>query len=141
MLSEPVPAGTAGAHHRYTVGGLVTGTTYTFQLRAVNGEGSGPAAQEAAAPADRQAPMLLQPPLTGADVPDAGAGRTVVLTFDETLDPASVPDGTAFAVTVDGRGAGRPPRTHPGALPGDARGRAGHADPGRRRRHPARRGR
>ena len=63
------------------------------------------------------------PALTGAEIGAGSGGRTVSLTYAEALDPASIPDPSAFAVTVaagDGDGAESSVRTPAAVLvPGD----------------------
>ncbi len=84
-----------GANERsYTVGGLVNGTEYFFEVRAANAVGAGPASNEASATPSAQdttAPELLSAAVEGA---------TLTLDYNEALDETSTPPADAFSVTA-----------------------------------------
>ena len=79
----------------YTVGSLTSDTEYTFEVWAKNGAGTGAASSVSATPS---ATETVPPALTTAFRTD----DDLRLVFDEVLDGDSVPDSSAFAVTVDG---------------------------------------
>ena len=79
----------------HTVTGLIPGTGYTFQVRALNRAAANGGAGEAASAAEGAAPEAA-----GAEVAAGSGGRTVTLTFGEALDAASQPAAGAFAVTA-----------------------------------------
>ena len=100
-ISDPLPnnwttvAGGAGARE-VTVGSLTNGTTYRFQVRAVNEAGGGNPATTTAAPADPSAsPALSVPDLTVGE----GDGTAVVRV---TLAPAASQTVTVSYETSDG---------------------------------------
>ena len=71
-------------------------------VHAVNSVGAGPWSDEVSetpVEADTVAPLVLETSL-GAD--SGGDYKIVTITFDEPLDPDSVPGESAFGVTVDG---------------------------------------
>ena len=109
--------GTVGGTVGHTVSGLDDATQYRFQVRAVNGEGEGAASGTATA---TTAAGGTAPNLSAAKV--GGGGLSVVLTFDEALEPSNVPTPAAFTVTVTAGGGGqaRTPATltFRGSLPG-----------------------
>ena len=75
--------------------GLTNGTTYTFQVQAVNMEGGSAESNEARATpvaGDTTAPMLQGATTTAMELK---------LTYDENLDADSEPGPTAFTVTVN----------------------------------------
>ena len=83
----------------YTVAGLTAGTAYTFEVRAVNAVGESDSSnQDSATPGavDTTPPALDD---VGVVVTDP---NVVALVFNEALDPVSVPDTSAFTVTVEG---------------------------------------
>ena len=92
--SAPGEANEAG----YTFTGRTVGTTYTYQVRAVNAEGEGDASNEASA--TPTAAETTPPTLIGADAEPGD----VVLWFSEELTTraAEQPETSAFEVTADG---------------------------------------
>ena len=81
----------------YTVGNLTSDTAHTFEVRAKNGAGDGAAASASATPSGSETtPPALERAFTTSTAED------VRLLFDEVLDETSMPDPSAFAVTVDG---------------------------------------
>ena len=79
----------------HQVTGLTSGTEYTFEVRAVNGEGNGAEAAVTQTTTDTTAPTFVS-----ASIP-ANNAHWMVLTYSETLS-ASVPDKSAFTVKVEG---------------------------------------
>ena len=97
-----------GAARGETVTGLANGTRYTFQVRAVNGDGPGPEAEASATPNARTLPAV--------SVSDAAANEGDRLAFSVTLDRASdqpvvvdwtTRNGTAAAGTDYTAGSGK----------------------------------
>ena len=81
----------------------ITEPNETFSIQVVPVSAEGPATVEASTTAILQAvigdttpPALVTPDAATVD------GTTLTVTFDEALDPASVPPGSAFTVTVGG---------------------------------------
>ena len=72
------------------------GTTWTYQVRAENGEGGGGVAEITVTLTDNRAPRP-------GDLQVEGNGQTLSLTFDEALDE-TLPAETAFTVTVSAPG-------------------------------------
>ena len=97
---QNIPMSAAGETNAgsFTVSsGLTNGTTYTFQVQAVNAEGESAESNQASATpvaGDTTAPMLESATTTALEL---------VLTYDEALDADSEPAPTAFTVTVPGR--------------------------------------
>ena len=95
---QEIPLSAAGGANAgsFTVSsGLTNGTTYTFQVQAVNMEGgSGPSNEAIATPVagDTTAPMLQGATTTALELK---------LFYDENLDAGSEPAPTAFTVTVN----------------------------------------
>ena len=77
--------------------GLAGGTTHHYRVSAINSVGTSTPSNVASATTDTVTDTRA-PVLTGATV----NGGTLVLTYDETLDGASVPAAGAFAVTAAG---------------------------------------
>ena len=96
---QNIPMSAAGETNAgsFTVSsGLTNGTTYTFQVQAVNMEGGSAESNEARATpvaGDTTAPMLQGATTTALELK---------LTYDEALDAGSEPAPSAFTVTVDG---------------------------------------
>ena len=78
----------------YTVPNLVNGTDYTFEVRAENGAGKGASATASGTPSMSE---TIPPVLEQAYEAD----EVLRLLFDEVLDGNSVPDPSAFTVTLD----------------------------------------
>ena len=86
----------------YVITDLTNDIEYTVRVHAVNSVGAGPWSDEVSetpVEADTVAPLVLETSL-GAD--SEGDYKIVTITFDEPLDPDSVPGESAFGVTVDG---------------------------------------
>ena len=80
----------------YPVTSLANGTTYTFQVQAVNAEGESAESNQASATpdaTDTTAPVLRSATTTAL---------ALALTYDENLDTGSEPAPSAFTVTVNG---------------------------------------
>ena len=78
----------------YTVPNLVNGTDYTFEVRAENGAGKGASATATGTPSmSETVPPVLEHAYEADD--------ELRLLFDEVLDGTSVPDPSAFTVTLD----------------------------------------
>ena len=75
----------------HTVSGLTNGVEYTVSVRAYNHNGAGAVSEAAATPRDTTVPRLLATIVSGL---------TLTLTYSEALDEDSIPQSSAFAVTV-----------------------------------------
>ena len=93
---QNIPMSAAGETNAgsFTVSsGLTNGTTYAFQVQAVNAEGESAESNEASATPVAGAPMLRSATTTAL---------ALALTYDENLDASSEPAPSAFSVTIDG---------------------------------------
>ena len=90
-------ANTNSTDTTYEHTGLAGGTTHHYRVSAINSVGTSTPSNVASATTDTVTDTRA-PVLTGATV----NGGTLVLTYDETLDGASVPAAGAFAVTAAG---------------------------------------
>ena len=77
----------------YTVLDLTNGTAYTFEVRAENAEGKGAEASASATPSISET--------ASPELEYLAVYRGLYLVFDELLDGNSVPDPSAFEVSVD----------------------------------------
>ena len=94
--AEVSEATVTGAPH--TIDGLTGGVKYAVRVIAVNAVGDGTPSAEATG-----TPRETTPPQLGTVSVD---GATLTLAYDEALDEESVPETTAFGVTVGGNGRG-----------------------------------
>ena len=93
------PSSSAGTDFTETVGTLINGTEYTFELWAKNIVGSGSAASVTAtpsAPTTRSTPVVQDTP---APIADAGANRTIAQGEEITLDGSASADPVGGTVT------------------------------------------
>ena len=82
----------------YPIASLTAGESYDVQLRAVTRAGEGPWSATSLGTPNQD----TFPPNLRFDPPPTVNGAVLTLTYDEPLDPASVPAAGDFEVTVDG---------------------------------------
>ena len=97
-------AGSGAGTTEHTLTGLSNGTTYTLELRALNGAVAGPAARRQATPSQAAATKILTP--EGSGVPGTTRERLghFRAQFDTTTYTYTTPDGDTYTVIHIGPG-------------------------------------